>query len=227
MNVQIEASWKQALAKEFEQPYFAEIVTFLKHEKASGKIIYPAGPDIFNAFTRTPFNQVKVVILGQDPYHGPQQAHGLCFSVQKGVKPPPSLVNIFKELSTDIPNFEIPNHGCLSHWASQGILMLNSALTVVAGQANSHAKIGWERFTDAVIRKISEEREGVVFLLWGRFAQQKAQLVDAKKHHLLMAPHPSPFSAHSGFLGCKHFSKTNELLRQQGKSPIDWNLPNI
>ncbi len=222
MNVQIEESWKNALASEFSQPYFEEIVSFLKNEKAAGKIIYPAGPDIFNAFSLTPFQNVKAVLLGQDPYHGPNQAHGLCFSVQKGIKPPPSLVNMYKELETDIAGFKTPSHGYLAHWAQQGLLMLNTALTVEAGNANAHAKIGWERFTDAVIKKISAEKTGVVFILWGKFAQQKAALIDSSRHHILTAAHPSPFSAYNGFFGCKHFSKTNELLQQQGLERIDW-----
>lgn len=223
MNVQIEPGWKKVLQPEFDKAYFAQIVSFLKDEKAAGKVIYPPGPLIFNAFTLTPFENVKAVLLGQDPYHGPNQAHGLCFSVQRGIKPPPSLVNMYKELKDDL-DIPTPDHGCLEHWAQQGLLMLNTSLTVEAGKPMSHAHIGWETFTDAVIRTISEKKSGIVFLLWGKFAQQKATLIDTSKHFILKAPHPSPFSAHTGFLGCRHFSKTNELLVQQGKTPIDWRI---
>lgn len=222
MNIKIESSWKNALRDEFEKPYFEKIVSFLKQEKARGKIIYPEGKNIFAAFDHTPFDQVRVLLLGQDPYHGPNQAHGLCFSVQKGIKPPPSLNNIFKELQEDL-NIEIPIHGDLTKWANQGVLMLNASLTVEANMPMSHSKIGWEIFTDAVIKKISDEKQGVVFLLWGKFAQEKAVLIDAKKHVVLKAPHPSPFSAHTGFYGCKHFSETNEILIQLGSESIDWN----
>ncbi len=222
MNIKIESSWKNALRDEFEKPYFEKIVSFLKQEKARGKIIYPEGKNIFAAFDHTPFDQVRVLLLGQDPYHGPNQAHGLCFSVQKGIKPPPSLNNIFKELQQDL-NIEIPKHGDLTKWANQGVLMLNASLTVEANKPMSHSKIGWEIFTDAVIKKISDEKQGVVFLLWGKFAQEKAVLIDAKKHVVLKAPHPSPFSAHTGFYGCKHFSETNEILIQLGSESIDWN----
>ncbi len=223
MDVKIEPGWKAQLASEFEQPYFHNIVAYLKTQKAAGKVVYPPGPLIFNAFDLTPFDQVKAVLLGQDPYHGAGQAHGLCFSVQKGIKPPPSLVNIYQELKSDI-GFQPPAHGCLEDWAKQGLLMLNASLTVEAGQPMSHSKIGWEQFTDAVIRTLSEKRTGIVFLLWGRFAQQKEVLIDTQKHFVLKAAHPSPFSAHSGFLGCKHFSKTNQLLARQGIPPIDWTL---
>jgi uracil-DNA glycosylase len=223
LNVQIEQSWKAQLADEFEKPYFAGIVNFLKQEKAAGKVIYPPGNLIFNAFKLTPFDHVKAVLLGQDPYHGPGQAHGLCFSVQKGVPPPPSLQNIYKELQDDL-GITPPHHGCLEQWARQGLLMLNASLTVEAGKPMSHSKIGWEQFTDAVIKKISDEQQGIVFLLWGRFAQQKAVLIDSTKHFILKAAHPSPFSANNGFSGCRHFSKTNELLRKEGKTPIDWKI---
>ena len=223
MNVKIEAGWAEALAKEFDQPYFENIVHFLKEEKAAGKIIYPAGPDIFRAFSLTPFNEVKAVLLGQDPYHGTGQAHGLCFSVQKGVPPPPSLVNMYKELKADL-NIDHPGHGFLESWAKQGLLMINAALTVEAGQANSHSKIGWSRFTDAVIKTISDKKEGVVFILWGRFAQLKKSLIDTNKHYIVESAHPSPLSAHNGFWGSKPFSKTNELLLKAGKQPIDWTL---
>ncbi len=223
MDIQIESSWKKVLQHEFTKPYFQQIVTFLKTEKAAGKIIYPLGGLIFNAFAQTPFDDVQVVILGQDPYHGPGQAHGLSFSVPKGIAPPPSLVNIFKELNMDI-GMNIPNTGDLTHWATQGVLLLNAVLTVRAREAASHAKIGWMQFTDAVIRIVSEQKKGIVFLLWGRFAQEKQALINETKHHVLKAAHPSPFSVDKGFFGCKHFSKTNELLMKEGKSPIDWKL---
>jgi len=223
MDVQIEPSWKEVLQQEFTKPYFQQIITFLKTEKASGKIIYPPGGLIFNAFLQTPFNEVKVVILGQDPYHGPGQAHGLSFSVPDNVKPPPSLVNIFKELQQDV-GLPIPQNGNLTSWAKQGVLLLNAVLTVSARDAASHAKIGWMHFTDAVIKTISQQKEGVIFLLWGKFAHDKQGLIDETKHYVLKAAHPSPFSADKGFFGCKHFSKTNELLIQQGKEPVDWSL---
>lgn len=223
MNVQIESSWQKVLAPEFDKPYFAGIVQFLKNEKAAGKEIYPAGPLIFNAFNLTPFDKVKAVLIGQDPYHGRGQAHGLSFSVPPGIKPPPSLMNMYKELKDDL-GIEPPAHGCLEHWARQGLLMLNASLTVAAATPMSHSKIGWEQFTDAVIRTVSDRKEGVVFILWGRFAQQKEMLIDKSKHFVLKAAHPSPFSAHSGFFGSKPYSRTNELLVQQGKEPIDWTL---
>lgn len=221
MDVKIESSWKEALHGEFSKPYFQQIVTHLKTERATGAVIYPPGQLIFNAFDQTPFDKLEVVILGQDPYHGPKQAMGLSFSVPAGVPPPPSLVNIYKELKTDI-GMAIPTTGDLTPWAKQGVLLLNAVLTVRANEPASHSKIGWMDFTDAVIRKISEEKEGVVFLLWGRFAQDKQVLIDQTRHYVLKAAHPSPFSADKGFFGCKHFSKTNELLRKQGKDPIDW-----
>ncbi|MEY5034916.1 MAG: uracil-DNA glycosylase [Bacteroidota bacterium] len=223
MNVKIEESWKQALNAEFGQPYFRILTENLREEKASGVQIYPPGNLIFNAFNRTPFNQVKVVLLGQDPYHGPGQAHGLCFSVPKGVKPPPSLVNIYKEIRADLGIQVNIDGGDLTKWADQGVLMLNASLTVRANEPNSHANLGWSTFTDAVIRLLSEQKKGLVFLLWGRFAQEKRVLIDGKKHHLLTAAHPSPFSADKGFFGCRHFSKTNELLIREGRDPIDWN----
>lgn len=219
----MEASWKEQLQGEFAKAYFQQIILHLRTEKATGKTIYPPGSLIFNAFAQTPFDKVKVVILGQDPYHGPGQAMGLSFSVPKGIAPPPSLVNIYKELNNDI-GMAIPTHGDLTPWAQQGVLLLNAALTVRAGEANSHAQIGWHEFTAAVIRKISEEREGVVFMLWGRFAQQKQDLIDETRHYVLKAPHPSPLSVHTGFFGCKHFSKANQLLMKDGKDPIDWKL---
>ncbi|MCS6933568.1 MAG: uracil-DNA glycosylase [Chitinophagales bacterium] len=220
--VQIEESWKQALADEFEQPYFPLIRQFILEQKNKGKKVYPPGPLIFRAFNLTPLPAVKVVILGQDPYHGPGQAHGLCFSVPHGIKPPPSLVNIFKELNSDL-GVPVPLHGNLEKWATQGVLLLNAALTVNESEPNSHASCGWHRFTDAVIRKISDTQQGVVFLLWGKFAQEKATLIDTTKHFILTAAHPSPYSA-DRFFGCRHFSKTNELLVRQGKTPIDWSL---
>ncbi len=224
MDVKIEPTWKAALQAEFNQPYFVEIVSFIKEEKVNGAIVYPPGSLLFNAFEKTPFDKVKVVILGQDPYHGASQAHGLCFSVPMGIKPPPSLVNIFKEIKNEFPDFKIPEHGNLEKWASQGIFLLNAILTVRANQPASHSQIGWQKFTDAVIKKISTEKSGIIFLLWGKFAQEKAALIDASKHHILKAAHPSPFSAYAGFFGCNHFYKTNELLIQQGLQPIDWSL---
>jgi len=224
MDVKIEASWKEVLKDEFTKPYFLEIATFLKTEKLAGKIIYPPGPLIFNAFNHTPFDKVRVVIIGQDPYHGQGQAHGLCFSVQTGVKPPPSLVNIYKEIAFDIGVAMPMHYGNLTSWADQGVLLLNAVLTVRANEPASHSKIGWMNFTDAVIKKISDEKKGVVFLLWGKFAQDKQVLIDETKHFVLKAAHPSPFSADKGFFGCKHFSKTNELLTKQGFEPIDWKL---
>lgn len=221
MDVTIEASWKEVLKQEFNKPYFLQVAAHLKTEKASGATIYPPGPLIFNAFNTTPFKEVKVVILGQDPYHGAGQAHGLSFSVPDGVPPPPSLVNIYKELHSDI-GMPIPKTGNLTNWAKQGVFLLNAMLTVRANEPASHQKIGWMDFTDAVIRKISEEKQGVVFLLWGRFAQDKQVLIDETKHHVLKAAHPSPFSADKGFFGCKHFSRTNELLMKQQKTAIDW-----
>ena len=223
MDVKIESSWKEALKDEFQKSYFEQIVMFLKHEKALGKTIYPQGSQIFNAFDKTPFDKVRVVILGQDPYHGPGQAHGLCFSVQKDIKPPPSLVNIYKEMNADL-GIPIAQTGDLTPWAENGVLLLNAILTVRNGEPASHSKIGWETFTDAVIRTISNKKEGVVFMLWGKFAQDKQVLIDGTQHHILKAAHPSPFSADKGFFGCKHFSKANELLIRQGKEPVNWQL---
>lgn len=223
VNPVIHESWLEVLYEEFQKPYFAQLKAFLVQEKQLGKAVYPPGPLIFNAFNSTPFEEVKVVILGQDPYHGPGQAHGLCFSVPDGVKPPPSLVNIFKELQSDI-GMEMPAHGNLQAWTEQGVFLLNAILTVQARQPASHQKQGWEQFTDAVIRTLSDQREGLVFLLWGKFAGSKSDLIDGAKHHILKAPHPSPFSAHYGFFGCRHFSKTNKILADQGKPPVDWSL---
>jgi uracil-DNA glycosylase len=221
MDVKIEESWKEVLSTEFSKPYFQQAVTYIKTEKAQGKTIYPPGPLIFNAFDNTPFDTVKVVLLGQDPYHGYGQAHGLSFSVPDGVNPPPSLINIFKELHSDV-GIPIPKTGNLIKWAKQGVLLLNAVLTVRANEAGSHAKIGWMEFTNAVISKISHEKEGIVFLLWGKFAQEKQVLIDETKHYVLKAAHPSPFSADKGFFGCRNFSKTNNYLVKQGKDPIDW-----
>ncbi len=218
-----DASWK-TLACEKQQPYFQSILQFLKSEQAAGKKIYPASTDLFNAFKYTPLDQVKVVILGQDPYHGPDQAHGLCFSVKPGIAPPPSLKNIFQELKSDL-GLPIPTHGCLEHWAKQGVFLLNTVLSVEASKPQSHAKIGWETFTDKVIHLLNDHGQGIVFLLWGAFAQQKGQIIDTTRHPVLKTVHPSPLSAHRGFLGCRHFSKTNQLLRDAGKAEIDWQLP--
>ena len=224
MDVQIESSWKEILKNEFTKPYFLEVVTHLKIERTAGKIIYPPGPLIFNAFNQTPFSKVKVVILGQDPYHNPGQAHGLSFSVPNGIKPHPSLMNIYKEIQQDI-NIPMPAaYGNLTKWAAQGVLLLNAILTVRANEPASHSKIGWMDFTDTVIKKISDEKKGVVFLLWGKFAQEKQMLIDETKHFVLKAAHPSPFSADKGFFGCKHFSKTNKILTDQAMEPIDWKL---
>lgn len=222
-NIQMHESWKTALKAEFEKPYFAELKRFLQAEKAAGKTIYPPGSLIFNAFNSTPFDQVRIVILGQDPYHGPGQAHGLCFSVQHGVKPPPSLVNIYKELQSDV-GITLPTHGCLQSWTTQGVFLLNAILTVEANKPASHQKRGWEEFTNAAIQQLSLQREGLIFMLWGNFAQQKAALIDERKHTILKAPHPSPFSAHTGFLGCGHFSKANAILTARGESPVNWQV---
>ena len=223
MDVAIEQSWKQELREEFDKPYFEKIVSFLKDEKKAGKVIYPPGKLIFNAFECTPFSKVKVVIIGQDPYHNPGQAHGLCFSVPDGVAPPPSLVNIFKEINSDL-DIPIPNTGNLEKWARQGVLLLNASLTVQANTPMSHSQVGWHIFTDEVIRHISKDKEHVVFLLWGKFAQNKEALIDTTKHKILKAAHPSPLSAYNGFFGCGHFSKTNNWLREMGEKPIDWSI---
>ena len=222
MDVKIEASWKEELKHEFSKPYFLQVAAHLKMEKATGATVYPPGSLIFNAFNQTPWDKLRVVILGQDPYHGPGQAHGLSFSVPDGIAPPPSLVNIYKELHKDI-GMVIPKTGNLTKWAQQGVLLLNAVLTVRANEPASHAKTGWMDFTDAVIKRISAEKKGIVFLLWGRFAQEKQVLIDETRHYVLKAAHPSPFSADKGFFGCKHFSRTNELLKMQGFQVIDWN----
>jgi uracil-DNA glycosylase len=219
---EIEESWKQVLLPEFQAPYFHELKNFLLEEKKRFRV-FPPGPMIFSAFNRTPFDKVRVILLGQDPYHGPGQAHGLCFSVNKGIPKPPSLVNIFKELQSDL-GIPVPAHGNLESWASQGVLLLNATLTVRAHQAGSHQNKGWEQFTDAAIRALSDKRTGLVFLLWGSYAQAKQALIDMGKHHVLKAPHPSPLSASRGFFGCRHFSLANKLLSQQGLQEIDWRI---
>jgi uracil-DNA glycosylase len=225
MAIELEASWLKVLSSEFDKDYMLKLKQFLKDEKQAGKIIYPKGADIFNAFTKTPFTDVKVVILGQDPYHGPNQAHGLSFSVQKGVDVPPSLKNIYKELATDIPGFTIPRTGDLTHWAEQGVLLLNATLTVQAANAGSHQKKGWEQFTDTVIKTISDQKEGVVFILWGNYAQSKAVLIDETKHLVIKSTHPSPLAvSRGGFFGSKPFSKTNAYLEKHGKKVVDWTI---
>jgi uracil-DNA glycosylase len=222
-SIKLDASWLRLLEPEFEQPYMQSLTAFLREQRQQQKVIYPAHDQWFNAFNFTPFENVKVVILGQDPYHGPGQAHGLCFSVQSGVKFPPSLLNIFKELGSDV-GMPLPEQGCLQSWAEQGVLLLNATLTVEQAQAGSHQKRGWEQFTDRAIQHLNEQREGLVFMLWGSYAQKKGQFIDAQKHLVLKAPHPSPLSAHRGFLGCGHFSQANAYLQKQGKSPISWQL---
>lgn len=223
-GVKLEDSWKRVLSAEFASPYMQKLKEFLLAEKTAGKRIFPKGADYFRALDLTPLDEVKVVILGQDPYHGAGQAHGLCFSVQPGVRIPPSLVNIYKEIQADL-GIVPARHGFLEHWARQGVLLLNSVLTVEEGQAAAHQGKGWERFTDAVIRKVNDECESVVFMLWGSYAQRKAAFVDTTRHLVLRAPHPSPLSAHNGFFGCGHFSKANDFLQSRGRSPIDWQLP--
>ena len=221
-NVQIEESWKEALAKEFEQPYFQSLATFLRKEKQNGKTVYPPGPLIFNAFNTTPFDKVKIVILGQDPYHNPGEAMGLSFSVPRGVRIPPSLQNIYKELKEDL-GIPIPSHGDLTHWAEQGVFLLNAMLTVERNKPRSHQKIGWQTFTDAVIRRLSDQGEGLVFMLWGGFARQKKMLIDSSKHLVLEAAHPSPLAG-GAFFGSRHFSRANAYLKEQGKEAVDWKL---
>lgn len=216
-------TWKDAIGEEKEQPYFQQILQFVQKERMNGKTIFPPQNEVFSAFALTEFANVKVVILGQDPYHGINQAHGLAFSVKPEIMPPPSLVNIYKELAQDI-DFQIPNHGYLVEWAKQGVLLLNTVLTVEQGKAHSHANIGWEHFTDRVIEQLNLHREKLVFLLWGSHAQKKGQFIDRNRHYVLTAPHPSPLSAHRGFFGCRHFSKTNEYLRLHGIGEIDWQL---
>ena len=223
-RLKLEPSWKARVGDYFDRPEMHALSAFLRAEKHAGKRIYPPGSEIFAAFDATPFDAVKVVILGQDPYHGPGQAHGLCFSVRPGVPVPPSLLNIFAEIESDL-GVSRPDHGCLTPWARRGVLLLNSVLTVQAGLAGSHQGKGWEGFTDRAIDELNRGREGLVFLLWGSYAQAKGKLIDPRRHCVLKAPHPSPLSAHRGFLGCRHFSKTNQYLETHGKAPIDWSLP--
>lgn len=215
-------TWHDVLAEEKEKPYFVETLKAVANERAAGVTVYPPQKDVFNAFRLTELGDIKVVILGQDPYHGPNQAHGLAFSVLPGVAIPPSLLNMYKELELDIPGFVRPKHGFLESWATQGVMLLNTVLTVEASKAHSHARFGWETFTDNVISAINQHREGVIFLLWGSHAQKKGSIIDTQRHHVLKAPHPSPLSAHRGFFGSKHFSQANALLSQSGQTPIDW-----
>ncbi|WP_312663965.1 uracil-DNA glycosylase [Pantoea sp. CTOTU49201] len=215
-------TWHDVLAEEKEKPYFVETLKAVANERAAGVTVYPPQKDVFNAFRLTELGDIKVVILGQDPYHGPNQAHGLAFSVLPGVAIPPSLLNMYKELEQDMPGFVRPTHGFLESWATQGVMLLNTVLTVEASKAHSHARLGWETFTDNVISAINQHREGVIFLLWGSHAQKKGSIIDTQRHHVLKAPHPSPLSAHRGFFGSKHFSQANALLSQSGQSPIDW-----
>lgn len=224
MPVELESSWKEVLNCEFEKDYMQKLRQFLQTQKKEGRTIYPASKNIFNAFTHTPFHKVKVVIIGQDPYHGASQAHGLSFSVQKGVQMPPSLQNIFKELALEFDDFAYPEHGDLTPWAEQGVLLLNATLTVEARKAGSHQNQGWEIFTDRVIQNLSEKRNGLIFLLWGKYAQAKGGLIDLSKHHVLTSAHPSPFSAHNGFFGNNHFKKVNEILKKEGNTPINWQI---
>ncbi len=223
-TIDLHPSWLAHLAPEFDLPYMKHLKQFLLEQKQAGKIIYPESKNIFNAFNSTPLDQVKVVILGQDPYHGPHQAHGLCFSVQPGIPTPPSLQNIYKEIHRDL-NFPIPKHGFLQSWANQGVFLLNATLTVEQARAGAHQGQGWEQFTDRAIQIVNQECEHVVFLLWGSYAQKKGQFIDGRKHLILRAPHPSPLSAHRGFIGCGHFSQANHYLEQNGQTPIDWRLP--
>lgn len=225
-RIKIEPSWKNVLLGEFEKKYMQQLKTFLYQEKQSHKVIYPAGKEIFNALNLTPIDQVKIVILGQDPYHGPDQAHGLCFSVKESVPQPPSLKNIFKEIEADL-NIQPPNHGCLTHWSKQGVLLLNSVLTVENGKAGSHQGKGWESFTDKIVEILNNKKTGIVFILWGSYAQKKGQFIDQNKHLVLTSPHPSPLSAHRGFFGNKHFSTANQYLKSQLKSEIIWQIPAI
>lgn len=223
-TIQLEQSWLDQLQDQFSQAYMQQLREFLLVRKQHRAIIYPPGPQIFSALDSTPFEQVRVVILGQDPYHGPGQAHGLCFSVLPGVRTPPSLVNIYREIQSDL-GMPLPAHGNLQSWADQGVLLLNAVLTVERGQAGSHQGKGWETFTDAIVLSLTDKREGLVFMLWGSYAQKKGAVIDAKKHLVLKAPHPSPLSAHRGFLGCKHFSLANDYLLQHQNTPIDWSVP--
>lgn len=224
--VQLGPSWLARLGAEFDKDYMRALRHFLTQQKSQRKVIYPKGSEIFNAFNSTPFEQVKVVVLGQDPYHGPGQAHGLCFSVNPGIQIPPSLVNIYKEIESDL-GIKPANNGYLQHWAEQGVLLLNSVLTVERGRAASHQGKGWEEFTDQAIARLNEHREGLVFMLWGSYAQRKGQFIDQQKHLVLKAPHPSPLSAHRGFFGCRHFSRANDYLQSQGLELIDWQVPPV
>jgi len=224
MSAALEPGWLSVLNEEFEKPYMKDLKAFLLHEKEAGQVTFPKNADIFNAFNHTPFDKVKVVILGQDPYHGEGQAHGLSFSVKKGITPPPSLKNIYKELETDIEGFNTPLHGELTQWADSGVLLLNATLTVRAHQAGSHQGKGWEAFTDQAISQLSAQKDGLVFILWGKFAQNKAVLIDEKKHTVIKSTHPSPFSAYTGFFGSKPFSKANAVLQAQGKEPVNWQI---
>lgn len=221
--IKLHSSWLEVLGEEFEKPYMQELKQFLQAEKRAGKVVYPSGDNIFNALNTTPLDQVKVVILGQDPYHGPGQAHGLCFSVQPGVPFPPSLQNIFKEIQQDL-GIPAPAHGCLQAWAEQGVLLLNATLTVEQGRAGSHQGKGWEQFTDAVVQALNNHRENLVFLLWGSYAQKKGAIIDSRRHRVLKSPHPSPLSAHRGFFGNRHFSTANQFLTSLGLAPIDWSV---
>jgi len=223
-TIKLNAEWLDVLASEFEQDYLRKLKAFLLERKRAGAVIYPPGPEIFNALDSTPLSQVKVVILGQDPYHGPGQAHGLCFSVREGVPAPPSLVNIFRELESDL-GLPVPRHGHLQAWARQGVLLLNAVLTVERGQAGAHQGKGWEVFTDAVVAAVNQRCKHVVFLLWGAHAQRKGAAIDTTRHLVLQAPHPSPLSAHRGFLGCRHFSQANAWLESHGIAPVNWALP--
>ncbi len=226
MLIDLDASWLEHLRGEFSLDYMQQLKAFLRAEKRAGKVIYPSGKQMFNAFNETPLDAVKVVILGQDPYHGPGQAHGLCFSVAPGVTLPPSLVNIYKEVEQDL-GIRMPGHGCLDSWAQQGVLLLNSVLSVQRASAASHQGRGWERFTDSAIELVNRQREGVVFMLWGSYAQRKGAIIDTQRHCVLSAPHPSPLSAHRGFFGCKHFSLANAYLQGRQLSPVEWQLPEL
>lgn len=223
-KIQLETSWKARLAPQFKQTYMLELREFLRRESQAKKTIFPRGSEFFAALNLTPLPKVKVVLLGQDPYHGHNQAHGLCFSVRPGVDIPPSLQNIFKEMKTDL-GIDPPSHGCLNSWAEQGVLLLNATLSVESGRAGSHQNKGWEKFTDAVVETLNRERDGLIFVLWGSYAQRKGAFIDRNRHLVLQSPHPSPLSAHRGFFGCKHFSQINAYLKAQGKTPIDWRLP--
>jgi uracil-DNA glycosylase len=225
-RIRLEASWKSRLLPEFEQPYMQQLREFLREQLERGKAIYPKGPEYFAAMDLTPFDQVKVVILGQDPYHGPDQAHGLCFSVRPGIAPPPSLLNIYQELREDL-GIEPPDHGCLESWARQGVLLLNSVLTVERGRAASHSGKGWETFTDRIVHLLDRERTHLAFVLWGSYAQRKGQFIDRSRHLVIATPHPSPLSASRGFLGSRPFSRIDEYLQDKGQSPIDWRIPPV